>query len=100
MDFLENAENGFRWFVNTRFGRKLLDILYDTAVLILYISGFALLHYISDVLFTSNAMFFGIIPIGYIIDFGHILALAIFFLEILKEIVKVIKEIIWAKGNV
>lgn len=39
-------------------------------------------------------MLLGKIPVGYIIDVGHILAVSLFLLEIVKDIVEVIKEII------
>ena len=36
------------WFPNTRFGRKLLDIVYDTAILVSYLGAFALIHKLQE----------------------------------------------------
>lgn len=99
MTFFEKAESGFNWFTKTRFGRKFLDILYETAILIFYVSAIALLHLILDTFLGKDAMLLGFLKVGYIIDFGHILAIGLFFLEILKEIVNAIKEIFGATAE-
>jgi hypothetical protein len=99
MDFFEKIENGCLWFIDTRFGRKVLNILYDTAVLILYVGAIALLHKVLDMWIGKDAKLLEILPISYIIDVGHILAIGLFFLEIVKEIVNAIREIIWIKSE-
>jgi hypothetical protein len=91
---MERLEQSLQWFRNTRFGRKFLDILYETAILVLYLGAIALLHKISDRWVGPNAMLLGKIPVKYIIDVGHILAIGLFLLEIAKDVVEVIKEII------
>jgi hypothetical protein len=90
---MEKLEQFLQWSRNSRFGRKFLDILYETAVLILYLGAIALLHKISDRWLGPNAMLLGKIPVKYIIDVGHILAIGLFLLEIVKDIVEVIKQI-------
>lgn len=36
------------WFPNTRFGRKFLDIVYDTTVLVSYLGAFAVIHKVQE----------------------------------------------------
>ncbi len=91
---METLEQFLQWFRTTRFGRKFLDILYETAILILYLGAIALLHEISDRWVGSDAMLLGKIPVRYIIDVGHILAIGLFLLEILKDVVEIVKEIV------
>jgi hypothetical protein len=91
---MERLEQFLQWFRNTRFGRKFLDILYETAILILYLGAIALLHKISDRWVGGDAMLLGKIPVKYIIDVGHVLAIGLFLLEIAKDLVEVVREIV------
>lgn len=90
---IEKLRQLVQWFRSTRFGRKFLDILYETAVLILYVGAIALLHNVLDWWLGKNALLLGIIPVGYIIDVGHLLAIGLFLLEIIKDAVEVVKGI-------
>lgn len=84
----------FDKFQQSRFGRKFLDILYETAVLVAYIGAIALIHKVEETWIGKDALFFGKTRVGYIIDFGHLLAIGFFFLEILKDAVEVLTEIV------
>ena len=84
----------FDKFRQTRFGRKFLDILYETAVLVAYIGAIALIHVVEEIWVGKDALFFGGTKFRYIIDVGHFLAIGFFFLEIVKDIVEVLKEIV------
>lgn len=84
----------FDKFRQSRFGRKLLDILYETAVLVAYIGAIALIHLVEEKWVGKDALFFGKTKIGYVIDVGHLLAIGLFFLEILKDAVEVFRDII------
>lgn len=81
------------WFPNTRFGRKFLDIIYDTAILISYLGAFALIHKLQEKWLGSDYLVFGKYKIEYIIHVGHLMALALFFLEIAKTGTEVVRDI-------
>lgn len=82
------------WFRNTRFGRKFLDIVYDTTILISYLGAFALIHKLQEKWLGVDYMVFGKYKIEYIIHVGHLMALALFFLEIVKTGIEVVRDII------
>lgn len=90
----QNLSCYFEKFRQTRFGRKLLDILYETTVLVAYIGAIALLHLVEEKWIGKDALFFGRTKIGYIIDVGHLLAIGLFFLEIVKDVVEVLRDIV------
>ena len=81
------------WFHNTRFGRKFLDIVYDTAILVSYLAAFALIHKLQEKWLGGDYLLFGKYKIEYIIHFGHLMTLALFFLEIAKTGVEVTRAI-------
>lgn len=81
------------WFQNTRFGRKFLDIVYDTAILISYLGAFALIHKLQEKWLGGDYLVFGKYKIEYIIHAGHLMALALFFLEIAKTGTEVVRDI-------
>lgn len=81
------------WFRETRFGRKFLDILYETAILVCYLGTIAIIHKVENK-WVGAVLFFGKMKIEYIIDVGHLLAFGLFFLEIIKDIAEVLKGII------
>jgi len=81
------------WFPNTRFGRKFLEILYDTAILVSYLGAFALIHKLQEKWLGGDYMVFGKYKIEYIIHVGHLMALALFFLEIAKTGIEVVRDI-------
>ena len=83
----------FDWFRNTRFGRKFLDILYDTTVLISYLGAFALIHKVQEK-WLGDYLIFGKYRFEYIIHVGHLMALGLFFLEIAKTGVEILRDII------
>ena len=83
----------FDKFEQSRFGRKFLDILYETATLVAYIGAIALIHLAEETWVGQDAQFFGRTKIRYIIDIGHLLAIGLFFLEIVKDIVEVLRDI-------
>jgi len=89
-----NFSGYFDKFRQSRFGRKFLDILYETAVLVAYIGAIALIHTVEEKWVGKDALFFGRMKIGHIIDVGHLLAIGFFFLEILKDVVEVLREIL------
>ena len=82
------------WFRNTRFGRKFLDIVYDTAILVSYLAAFALIHRVQEKWLGADYLVFGKYKIEYIIHVGHLMALGLFFLEIVKTGIEVIRDII------
>ena len=82
------------WFRNTRFGRKFLDIAYDTAILMSYLAAFALIHKLQEKWLGGDYLVFGKYKIEYIIHVGHLMALALFFLEIVKTGIEVVRDII------
>ena len=82
------------WFRQTRFGRKFLDIVYDTAILVSYLAAFALIHTLQEKWLGSDYLLFGKYKIEYIIHLGHLMALVLFFLEIAKTGVEVVRDII------
>ena len=82
------------WFRNTRFGRKFLDIVYDTAILVSYLAAFALIHKLQEKWLGTDYLVFGKYKIEYIIHVGHLMALALFFLEIVKTGIEVVRDII------
>ena len=84
----------FDKFRQTRFGRKFLDILYETAVLVAYIGAIALIHVVEEKWVGKDSLFFGRTKIRYIIDVGHLLAIGLFFLEIVKDVVEVLRDIV------
>jgi len=55
------------WFPNTRFGRKFLDIVYDTAILISYLGAFALIDKFQEKRLGGDYLVFGKYKIEYII---------------------------------
>jgi hypothetical protein len=59
-----------------------------------YIGAIALIHQVEDKWIVQDALFFGKTKIGYIIDVGHLLAIGLFFLEIVKDVVEVFRDII------
>ena len=81
------------WFPNTRFGRKFLDIVYDTAILISYLGAFALIHKLQAKWLGGDYLVFGKYKIEYIIHVGHLMALVLFFLEIVKTGTEVVRDI-------
>lgn len=84
----------FDKFQQSRFGRKFLDILYETAILVAYIAAIALIHWVEVKWVGKDTLFFGRTKIRYIIDVGHLLAIGRFFLEIVKDVVEVLRDII------
>ena len=82
------------WFQNTRFGRKFLDIVYDTAILVSYLGAFALIHKLQEKWLGGDYLVFGKYKIEYIIHVGHLMALALFFLEIVKTGTEVVRDIV------
>lgn len=91
MQFLKTIKTFLNWFADTRFGRKFLDIFYETATLIFYVGAIALLHYFLDWWLGPNAKLLDVVPVRYIIDVGHMLAIGNFFLEILKHAIETIR---------
>jgi hypothetical protein len=81
------------WFQDTRFGRKFLDIVYDTAILVSYLGAFALIHKLQEKWLGGDYLVFGKYKIEYIIHVGHLMALALFFLEIAKTGIEVVRDI-------
>ena len=81
------------WFPNTRFGRKFLDIVYDTAILVSYLGAFALIHKLQEKWLGGDYAVLGKYKIEYIIHVGHLMALALFFLEIAKTGTEVVRDI-------
>ena len=81
------------WFPGTRFGRKFLDIVYDTAILVSYLGAFALIHRLQEKWLGGDYMVFGKYKIEYIIHIGHLMALVLFFLEIAKTGSEVVRDI-------
>ncbi|HJS23390.1 MAG TPA: hypothetical protein VJ751_03400 [Pyrinomonadaceae bacterium] len=81
------------WFPNTRFGRKFLEIVYDTAILVSYLGAFALIHKLQEKWLGGDYLVFGKYKIEYIIHVGHLMALALFFLEIFKTGIEVVRDI-------
>ena len=86
--------DNFDKFRNTRFGRKFLDIVYETAILLSYIGAIALIHKAEKRWMGEGATFFGKVKVESIIDVGHLLALGLFFLEITKDVIEVLKAIL------
>jgi hypothetical protein len=84
----------FDKFRQSRCGRKFLDILYETAVLVAYIGAIALIHLVEEKWVGKDALFFGRTKIRYIIDVGHLLAIGLFFLDIVKDVVEVLSDIV------
>jgi hypothetical protein len=82
------------WFRNTRFGRKFLDISYDTGILISYLGAFALIHKLQEKWLGADYVLFGKYKIEYIIHLGHFMALVLFFLEIARTGVEVLRDIV------
>ena len=82
------------WLPNTRFGRKFLDIVYDTAILVSYLGAFALIHKLQEKWLGGDYLVFGKYKIEYIIHVGHLMALALFFLEIAKTGTEVVRDIL------
>jgi hypothetical protein len=83
----------FDWFQDTRFGRKFLDIVYDTAILVSYLGAFALIHKLQEKWLGGDYMVFGKYKIEYIIHAGHSMALVLFFLDIAKAGIEVVRDI-------
>jgi len=81
------------WFPHTRFGRKFLEIVYDTAILVSYLGAFALIHKLQEKWLGGDYLVFGKYKIEYIIHVGHLMALALFFLEITKTGIEVVRDI-------
>lgn len=81
------------WFPNTRFGRKFLEIVYDTAILVSYLGAFAVIHTLQEKWLGGDYVVFGKYKIEYIIHVGHLMALALFFLEIAKTGIEVVRDI-------
>ncbi len=84
----------FDKFGRSRFGRKFLDILYETVILVAYIGAIALIHWVEEIWVGKDAQFFGRTKVRYIIDIGHLLAIGLFFLEIVKDVVEVLRDIL------
>ena len=84
----------FDKFAQSRFGRKFLDILYETAILVAYIGAIALIHRVEENWVGKDAQFFGRTKVRYIIDVGHLLAIGLFFLEIVKDVAEVLRDIL------
>lgn len=82
------------WIRNTRFGRKFLDIAYDTAILVSYLGAFALIHKLQEQWLGGDYLLFGKYKIEYIIHLGHLMALLLFFLEIAKTGFEVVRDMI------
>ena len=71
-----------------------MDIVYETAILVAYIAAIALIHWVEEKWVGKDTLFFGRTKIRYIIDVGHLLAIGRFFLEIVKDVVEVLRDII------
>lgn len=82
------------WFRDTRFGRKFLDIIYDTAILVSYLGAFSLIHKLQEKWLGGDYLLLGKYKIEYIIHLGHLMALTLFFLEIAKAGVEVLRDIV------
>lgn len=82
------------WFRNTRFGRKFMDIVYDTAILVSYLGAFALIHELQQEWLGGDYVLFGKYKLEYIIHLGHLMALVLFFLEIARTGVEVLRGIV------
>lgn len=78
----------------SRFGRKFLDILYETAVMFLYVGAIALLHKGLGRWMEKDAKLFDRLPISYIIDAGHSLAIGRFLLELGKSFLEGVKDFV------
>ena len=70
-----------------------MDIVYDTAILISYLGAFTLIHHLQEKWLGSEYVVFGKYKIEYIIHVGHLMALALFFLEIAKAGIEVVRDI-------
>lgn len=75
-----------------RLRRKLLDLIYETIVMIAYLGAIAILHIALDNWLGKEVKFFDYLPISHIIDFGHVLVIGKFLLEIAKDVYVVIRS--------
>jgi hypothetical protein len=75
-----------------RFLRKFLDILYETTVLILLLGAIALVHKFLDWWLGPDAKLLDRVPVKYIIDVGHILAIIRFLIEIVRDIIEAVRK--------
>ena len=92
--FKAELSRQIRVFWQSQLGRKLFDIFYETMVMVAYMAAIALLHKVQDNWIGKDAKLFNYIPISYIIDVGHLLAISRFLLEIVKSVLEAIKDII------
>jgi len=69
-----------------------LDVAYETISLALIIVAIFLLHKLVEWLFGENATFFGVIPIVYVLDIGHLIGISRFFLRIINDIVLIVSR--------
>jgi hypothetical protein len=83
------------------FSRKALDILYETAVMFLYVGAIALLHLGLDKWVGKDAKLFNHLPVSYIIDAGHALAIGRFLMELGKNFLEGVKDFVsvFSKGK-
>ena len=93
LDLTQTFVRFLDWFPNTRFGHKFLEIVYDTAILVSYLGAFALIHKLQEKWLGHDYLVFGKYKIEYIIHVGHLMALALFFLEIAKTGIEVARDI-------
>ena len=84
----------FDWFRNTRFGRVFLDVLYETAVMVLWLGAVKVMHIALDRWIGKDSTLWNSLKIGYIIDTGHALAIGKFLLELLKHFLEGLKDVI------
>ena len=53
-----------------------------------------MIHLVEEKWVGKDALFFGRTKIRYIIDVGHLLAIGFFFLEIVKDAIEVLRDIV------
>lgn len=87
-----NLSSLIQAFVSSRLGRKFLDVLYETLVLVFYIIAIAALHKALVRWVGENAKLLDLVPVRYIIDTGHVLVIGKFFLEIVSDIPNIVRE--------
>lgn len=84
------------WFKTVRedpFGRKVLDIIEEVIIVILLLGGIAIVHKILNWWLGNDYKLLDRIPIRYIIDVGHGLAVIRFLLEIVRDISDILRAI-------
>jgi hypothetical protein len=81
----------FTRFRKDPFGSKVLHILQEVIIVILLLGGIAVVHKVLNWWLGHNYQLFDRIPIRYIIDLAHGLAMVRFLLDIISEIVEIIR---------